>query len=94
MVEIKDWIESRWAEDIVLIPGFDSCFEGLGFLGAGCFSIYNEEKMLEKLMVDLDCTWDDAVDYFDFNIAGSLDKKVIFIEKFERDPMADVEVGV
>lgn len=58
-------------EDFLIMPGYDDCIEGVGLrFGQEPIVMYNYEKVIAKLMED-GCTYDEAVEFFDFNIIGA-----------------------
>jgi hypothetical protein len=58
-------------EPLLLADGFDDCLIGLAEGFGGDMAIaYDKQKMLAKLVSD-GMSYDEAVEYFDFNIAGA-----------------------
>lgn len=58
-------------EDITLLCGFDDAFLGVGSSFDKFFACYSKRKIIKNLM-DVDCmTYDEAMEYFDFNISGA-----------------------
>lgn len=59
-------------ENILQIDGFDDCIIGyVHRCGQGPILCYDENAIIDKIMKDHECDWDDAVDHFEFNIAGA-----------------------
>lgn len=53
--------------EIVLADGFDDCLLGVTLRDDQWVALYSATKIINKL--DLD--WEEAVEYFEFNIAGA-----------------------
>ena len=56
--------------DILFADGFDKAIEGVTWDGERTRVVYETEKILSILMED-GMTYDEASEYFDFNVAGS-----------------------
>ena len=54
---------------ILLADGFDDCLIGLTFRGKELVALYSADAVIGKLARDM--SYDDAVDYFEFNIGGA-----------------------
>ena len=54
---------------ILLADGYDECLIGLAFRVGELVALYSAEAVIDKLAEDM--PYDDAVDYFEFNIAGA-----------------------
>lgn len=68
---ILEQIEFQELEDILLADGHDHAILGLVDVGSGRVVVaYSTKKILEGLASD-GMTWDEAREYFDFNIAGA-----------------------
>ena len=69
---IEELVEEELApEGLLFADGFDECIVGIhweAFNHESCV-FYDRDKMLKKLMED-DMSYEDALEYFDFNIAG------------------------
>jgi len=66
-------IEDLYADDepdIMFADGYDSAIEGVVWDGERTRVVYRMESILEILM-DQGMTYDEASEYFDFNVAGS-----------------------
>ena len=63
---------------ILLADGFDECLIGLTFRGEELVALYSAEAVIGKLSHDM--PYEDAVDYFEFNIEGAYmgDKTPVF----------------
>ena len=57
-------------ENIVTFDGLDEAFVGIGYIFHKAFACYDKQKII-KILVDGDCmTFDEAEEFFEFNIAG------------------------
>ena len=66
-------IEDLYSDDepeILFADGYDSAIEGVVWDGERTRVVYRMESILEILM-DQGMTYDEASEYFDFNVAGS-----------------------
>ena len=54
---------------ILFMEGFDEAILGTGTKFHHISVIYSKKKILKKLCEDMD--YDDAIEYFDYNIAGA-----------------------
>jgi hypothetical protein len=74
------------AETIMFADGFDDAIVGVGnsFGGSLC-AIYDTDLIVKQCMKD-GMEYDEALEYFDFNIAGAYvgEQTPIFIHKIER----------
>ena len=57
--------------DILFTEGFDEAIAGTVWDGERTRVVYDTELILELLMGRSEMTYEEAVEYFDFNIAGS-----------------------
>lgn len=71
--KIHDYIEEYFPHDIdkiLLLDGYEEAFVGVvesfGFQPKAC---YNYDKCIEMLMEDM--SYEEAVEYFEFNIGGA-----------------------
>ena len=69
---IRDWIAEQ-NQDAIMINGYDHCILGISIQGS---IIYSVEDIL-KTLVGAEHTWnfDDAIEWFEFNIQGSFTNK-------------------
>ena len=89
-MNIRDQIVDEYgeeAETIMFADGFDDAIVGVGnsFGGSLC-AIYDTDLIVKQCMKD-GMEYDEALEYFDFNIAGSYvgEQTPIFIHKIERN---------
>ena len=74
------------AETMLFADGFDDAILGVGnTFGGKLYAIYDTDLVLKSCMKD-GMEYDEALEYFDFNIAGSYvgEQTPIFIHKIER----------
>ena len=74
--------------DLIKIDGFDAAIVGVASrIGSEDFLVYSREKCIEILMADDDMNYDDADEYFDFNIAGAYvgEATPAFMEEYEEE---------
>ena len=57
--------------NILFAEGFDEAIAGVVWDGESTRVVYDTELILELLMGRSEMTYEEAVEYFDFNIAGS-----------------------
>ncbi|NBS88459.1 hypothetical protein EBS67_00375 [bacterium] len=98
--EINTFIEKYYPDEpVILYDGFDEALIGFGasYFNKPC-AIYNYEKCIELIMKnDSACefqesdesdflTYEDAIEYFEFNVIGMYvgDHTPIFMRKFDR----------
>ena len=55
--------------DLLYADGFDDCIIGMTFRDETPVVLYSADRVIFKLMKDM--TEDDAIEFFEFNIAGS-----------------------
>ena len=69
---LSGWITSCDDEpNILFAEGFDEAIAGVVWDGERTRVVYDTELILELLMGRSEMTYEEAVEYFDFNIAGS-----------------------
>jgi hypothetical protein len=63
-----------WAEDadveLIFYDGMDDAIVGIGQRFTTYFMVYDFEKVLDKLVTRDGMSYEDALEYFDFNIVG------------------------
>ena len=76
---------------IVELIGFEDCIAGVCDRGGSRFLVYDREKMLQRLCEDM--SYEQAVEYFDFNIESAWigDSTPGFIEEFDRQYERELE---
>lgn len=77
---------AEYDEEILCADGFDEAIVGVVHVGSNSIALYDIEKCIEILMRD-DMTYEDAVDYFYYNVLGSYvgEKTPAFAEFFEKE---------
>jgi hypothetical protein len=56
------------SEDALKAKGFDDCVIGVDM--GGCI-VYDADKMIRKIMKEIKSNYNDAREYFEYNIAGA-----------------------
>jgi hypothetical protein len=72
MINVKQYIMEYYpdeGEDLIVYDGLDEAFTGIGYIFHKAFVCYRKDKIIEMLMRDC-MTYDEAIEYFEFNIAG------------------------
>ena len=70
--EWLEFIEDSLSEGAMKIDGFDDCICGIVERhGMDALLLYDTNTMIEKLMDKDGMDYEDAVEYFDFNIKGA-----------------------
>jgi hypothetical protein len=57
--------------ELITYDGFDDAIIGVATVNLTMHVVYDEEKVLKILQEQLGSTYDEAVEYFEFNIAGA-----------------------
>jgi len=89
-MNIRDQIVEDYGEDaetMLFADGFDDAIVGVGnVFGGKLCAIYDTDLVLKQCMKD-GMKYDEALEYFDFNIAGAYvgEQTPIFIHKIERN---------
>jgi len=84
-----DGFDDERMDGYILLDGFDDCIVGVGssLQEGGYFSgvIYDTEKIINKLMDRDGMTLEEAIEHYDFNIAGGYfgEFNPIFLTKLE-----------
>ena len=91
MGEIKD---NELTEPVYIkADGFDDCLVGLGFrFGNRGTLIYDQAKVIEKLMQDSNMTEEEAFEYYEFNILGAYvgENMPIFVESCSMEQIQEM----
>lgn len=72
MMDVGKYLEEYYPEDedLIVFNGLDDAFLGVGYIFNRAITCYDKEKIITILM-DRDCmTYDEAIEFFEFNIAG------------------------
>lgn len=72
--DIVSFIESldlEGGDTILLIDGHDSAFLGIDQSRDKPRAVYSESKIIDNLVDDQEMTLEDAIDYYQFNIAAA-----------------------
>jgi hypothetical protein len=68
LVDILERLD-RTEETALTADGFDDCIIGLAYQFNQPLVVYSKQKIITQLMKDM--SGEDALDYFDFNMAGA-----------------------
>ena len=74
--------------ELIKIDGFDDAIVGVASrIGSEAFLVYSREKCIEILMADDDMNYDEADEFFDYNVAGAYvgEHTPAFIEPYEEE---------
>lgn len=63
---IFDLLEAEGDEHALKMDGFDDCIVGLASVAGKNILVYDQDKIIEKLMEEM--SYDDALEHFIFNI--------------------------
>jgi hypothetical protein len=85
---IRDLI-SEWNEEALMADGFDEAILGISQrVGMEDVVAYDRDKCISVLMDRDGMSWEDAVEYFEFNVAGAYlgENTPVFISMFPTAP--------
>ena len=69
--EVKDWI-IEYNEEALLADGFEEAFLGVSeVFGRPPLATYDRDKCIDILVKRDGMTYEEAVEYFDFNVTGA-----------------------
>ena len=69
--EVQDWI-IEYNEEAILADGFEEAFLGVSeVFGRPPLATYDKEKCIDILVERDGMTYEEAVEYFEFNVSGS-----------------------
>jgi hypothetical protein len=82
LIDILERLD-RAEETALTADGFDDCVIGLAYQFNQPLVIYSKQKIITQLMKDM--SEEDALEYFDFNIAGAYmgDSTPLFMEDLD-----------
>ncbi len=84
---IEDWCEKCAPDEPLLFAdGFDAAFIGVGYrAGDEPVVCYDADECIRILMLERDMSHQEAIEYFDFNVASAFfgPKTPIFINRFK-----------
>jgi len=70
--EIVKWINHYAVDDVLLADGFEEAFIGMCTrFGMEPVAAYDRDKCLEVLVQRAGMSYEEAVEYFDFNVIGA-----------------------
>lgn len=60
------------SDDLLIMDGFDDCIVGIvERFGQDSYVIYDKELVLEKLQKDSSMSYEDAIEYYEYNQLGA-----------------------
>ncbi len=74
-------------EEALLMPGYDECILGVCYqYGRPPVVAYDYEAVITHLMNNGDMTYEEAIEYYEYNIVGGYvgDSTPVFIQKFSK----------
>ena len=79
--DIQDYCLNYFDESIILADGFELAFLGCGYSFNGAYAIYSLSNCLEILMQRDGMTFDEAEEFFEFNVIGAFvgDRMPVFL---------------
>jgi len=79
--DIQDYCLNFFDDSIITADGFELAFLGCGYTFGGAHAIYNYITCLEILMQRDEMTYDDAEEYFEYNVTGAFvgDRMPVFL---------------
>ena len=87
-MDVRDLI-SEWNEEALLADGFDEAILGISQrVGMEDVVAYDRDKCISVLMDRDGMSWEDAVEYFEFNVLGAYmgENTPVFISMFPTAP--------
>lgn len=88
MKDVKTYLSMNYPDDEIIIPeGYDEAFIGIGYSYSGVYACYNYEKVIEIIMGNSSMTYDEAIDFFDFNVIGAYtgENNPVFVDVVNHD---------
>ena len=79
--DIQDYCLNFFDDSIITADGFELAFLGCGYSFAGAYAIYNFSTCMEILMQRDGMTYDEAEEYFEYNVTGAFvgDRMPVFL---------------
>lgn len=69
-ISLESILDMFSEEDFIKADGFDDCIVGVES-DHPLRLVYSTQLILEKLVKENEMTWEEAIEYFDYNIQGS-----------------------
>ena len=70
--EVEHWITMNVMDEIILADGFEEAFLGVSeVFGRPPLATYDRDKCIDILVKRDGMTYEEAVEYFDFNVTGA-----------------------
>ena len=64
--QVFEMLEDEGDENALKMDGFDDCIVGLASVAGNNILVYDQDKILERLMQEME--YDEALEHFSFNI--------------------------
>ena len=79
--DIQDYCLNFFDDSIITADGFELAFLGCGYSFGGSYAIYDFSTCMEILMQRDGMTYDEAEEYFEFNVIGAFvgDRMPVFL---------------
>ena len=79
--DIQDYCLNFFDDSIITADGFELAFLGCGYSFNGSYAIYSLSNCLEILMQRDEMTYDEAEEFFEYNVIGSFvgDRMPVFL---------------
>ena len=79
--DIQDYCLNYFDEPVILANGYELAFLGCGYSFNGSYAIYSLNNCLEILMQRDGMTFDEAEEFFEFNVIGAFvgDRMPVFL---------------
>ena len=79
--DIQDYCLNFFDDSIITADGFELAFLGCGYSFGGAYAIYDFSTCLEILMQRDGMTYDEAEEYFEYNVTGAFvgDRMPVFL---------------
>ena len=70
--QVEHWVTMNVMDEVVLADGFEEAFLGVSeVFGRPPLATYDKEKCIDILVERDGMTYEEAVEYFEFNVSGS-----------------------
>ena len=82
-MKLTEEVKDQLAPETIILDGFDDCVVGVvSTFNVSMLLLYDIEKIIRKLMKRDEMTWEEAVEYYAYNIRGGYYGKFspIFLE--------------
>jgi len=72
-MNVKEYILNWYSDEegLIVFDGLDEAFVGIGYIFNTAHVCYNKDKIIEILTLRDGMIYEEAIEFFDFNIAGA-----------------------